>query len=73
MNNEDLEYYFIQLLFHNNRMLLSYKNKDLYKVLLNSYCNIYKQLPNDIPKIDILNSNFLNMINLKKWGGKHEL
>lgn len=66
MEQEDLEYYFIQLLFSRNRMLLSYSNKDLYKILFDKYCEIYNSLPEEIDKIAILNSNFLSLINFKK-------
>lgn len=66
MSKEDLEYYFIQMLFHKNRMLLSYDNKDLYKALFDEYCSIYDQLPKDIDRISVLNRNFMDTITFKK-------
>lgn len=62
---EELEYYFIQLLFNKNRMLLSYDNKDLYRALFDKYCKIYKSLPEDMDRLYIINSNFIDMITFK--------
>lgn len=66
MNKADLECYFIQMLFQKNRMLLSYDNKDLYKLLFDKYCDIYNQLPKNIDRICALNGNFMDMITFKK-------
>lgn len=65
MSKGELEYYFIQLLFNKNRMLLSYDNKNLYKALFDKYCKIYNSLPEDIDRLYIINSNFMDMITFK--------
>ena len=36
------EQYFIQFLFMENRNLLGYKYKDLYKAILDAYSDVYK-------------------------------